>query len=578
MLYDTRSPSEVMTVLPADYPPPFRVSDYVVRPTAEPDERIDVGVLFVGGGPAGLAGAIRFGQLLADDPELTESLGEVPFAVVEKGKAYGSHLLSGAILRPAPLRELFPEMSRQDFPADAVYGEVPGEAVYFLTKGAAIRIPTPPQMKNHGNWVISVSRLGRWMSERAEEAGAYLLPETDAQKLIVENGHVLGVVTGDKGRGRDGEELGTFEPGVELHAKVTVLAEGTQGHLAGVARAHFDLDRDATQIWELGVKEVWEVPRPLRRVIHTLGWPLRLQKKYREYGGSWIYPMGDDKVSIGFVVGLDYADASMSPHDVLQEFKGHKLVRSILQGGRRIAWGAKTIPGGGTWGLPGRFHVPGAVLTGDCAGFVDMAGLKGVNYAMRSGMLAAEAVYETLKAGRAGTATGLWGYDRRIRESECWTDLWKVRNIRPAFQRSFVYGGLVHVMATGSMGRAPKRVHFKPDAREPVRAGGPERGYPKPDGEYTFDKLSSVYLSGNKTRDDQPNHIRLQREVPSELAVAWEHMCPAKVYEIDEDGRRDGRVTIRVNPSNCVQCGAITAKGGRLTPPEGGSGPEYTLT
>jgi electron-transferring-flavoprotein dehydrogenase len=568
-----------MSTIPASYPPPFRPSDYVVKPTAAPDDRIEVGVLFVGGGPAGLAGAVRLGQLLAEDPELLEQLGEVPIAVVEKGKTYGSHLLSGAVMKPGPFKELFPEVGPGGDASTGIYGEVPGESVYFMHKRGAIRIPTPPQMKNHGNWVVSLSRLGRWMSQQAEELGAYLLPETDAQKLIVEGERVLGVVTGDKGRGREGEELGTFEPGVELHAKVTVLAEGTPGHLTGILRSHFDLDRDSTQIWELGVKEVWEVPKPLDRVIHTLGWPLRLPRKYREYGGSWIYPMGENQISLGFVVGLDYADASLSAHDLLQEFKSHPKIKDLLSGGRRVAWGAKTIPGAGFWGLPGRFHVPGAVLVGDSAGFVDMAALKGVHYAIRSGMLAAEAIHEALKQGTATATTGLWGYDRRIRESEIWRDLWRVRNIRPAFQRSFIYGGMTHGLATGSMGHLPKRVPFKTDAQEPVALlGNRARRYPRPDGEYYFDKLSSVFASGNKTRDDQPSHIRIQPSVPRELAVAWESMCPAKVYEVDGASPGDARVTVHVTPSNCVQCGAITAKGGRLTPPEGGSGPEYTIT
>jgi electron-transferring-flavoprotein dehydrogenase len=356
-----------------------------------------------------------------------------------------------------------------------------------------------------------------------------------------------------------------------------VLAEGTQGHLAQVARAHWDLDRDSTQIWEIGVKEVWEVPKTLDRLIHTLGWPLRFGAKYREYGGSWIYPMGKDKVSIGYVVGLDYADATLSPHDLLQQFKSHKLVREILAGGKRLAWGAKTIPGGGIWGLPSRLHVPGALLVGDAAGFVDMVALKGVNYAIQSGVIAAESIYEALKNDVHTKVSGLWGYDRRIRDSAIWRDLWKVRNIRPAFQKSFVYGAMVHPMATATLGKLPRVVPFKPDAKEPIFTGG-ARDYPKPDGEYFFDKLSSVYLSGNKTRDDQPNHIRIRTKVPHDLALAWENMCPAKVYEVDEDSRDDGTVTVKVNPSNCVQCGAITAKGGRLTPPEGGSGPEYTLT
>ncbi len=564
-----------MSILPADFPPPFRASDYVVAPQAPPDERIEVGVLFIGAGPAGLAGAVRLGQLMAEDEALMEMLGEVPIAVVEKGKSAGSHLLSGACMKPGPLKSLFPDAKPGETPG--VYTEVTGEVVYFMTKGGAMRLPAPPQIKNHGNWVVSISQLARWMGEQAEELGAYMLPETDAQKVLVENGRVVGVLTGDKGRGREGEELGTFEPGVEVHAKVTVVCEGTQGHIAGVIRKHFDLDQDSTQIWELGVKEVWEVRKPLDKVIHTLGWPLRFGTKYREYGGCWVYPMGEDQVSIGFVVGLDYADATLSAHDLLQQFKTHKLMRGILDGGRRVAWGAKTIPGGGIWGLPSRLHVPGALLCGDSAGFVDMAALKGVNYAMKSGILAAEAIAEAFKAGDPTSTTALWGYDQRIRDSEVWKDLWKVRNIRPAFQKGFMYGGLIHPMATATRGKAPKRVHFKSDAAEPVFIGGP-REYPKPDGELTFDKLSSVYASGNKTRDDQPSHIRIQTQVPRALAVAWENMCPAKVYEVVEDSESNGTVSVRVNAPNCIQCGAITAKGGQLTPPEGGSGPEYTIT
>jgi electron-transferring-flavoprotein dehydrogenase len=564
-----------MSIVPADYPPRFRASDYVVRPTAGEDERIDVGVLFVGAGPAGLAGAVRLGQLLADDPAVAEMLGEVPIAVVEKGKGPGSHLMSGAVMRPGPFRSLFPDVPKEDLP---IYSEVTGEAMYFMTKGSAFRLPMPPpQMKNHGNWVVSVSQLGRWMAEQAEELGAYMLPETDAQRLIVDDGRVMGVVTGDKGRGREGEELGTFEPGIELHANVTAICEGTQGHLAGVMRKHFELDQ-APMTYELGVKEVWEVTKPLDKVIHTAGWPLRFGGKYREYGGSWIYPMGPDKVSIGFVTGLDYADASLSVHDLLQQFKSHKLVRGILEGGRRIAWGAKTIPGGGFNSLPRRLHVPGAVLCGDSAGFVNMSALKGVHYAIQSGILAAEAIYESLKEGAATATTGLWGYDKRIQDSIIWKDLWRERNVRPAFQQSFFYGAIVGGMATGTRGKMPKHVPHDADAKGDVFIGDREQEYPKPDGEYFFDKLSSVYASGNKTRDDQPNHIRVQPQVPRTLATLWVNMCPAKVYEIEDDGADGDTVEVRVNASNCVQCGAITAKGGQLTPPEGGSGPEYSIT
>ncbi len=414
------------------------------------------------------------------------------------------------------------------------------------------------------------------MSEQAEELGVYLLPETDCQKVIVDQGRVAGVITGDKGRGKQGEELGTFEPGMEVHATTTVFAEGTPGHLSQVVRRHFELDFNAVQTWELGVKEVWEVPNALDRLVHTTGWPLRLRKKYREYGGSWLYPMGDDKISLGFVVGLDYADATLSVHDILQEFKTHPLIKGILKDGRRLAWGAKTIPGSGIYGLPSRLHVPGAVLVGDAAGFVDLAALKGVQYAIRSGMLAAEAIFEAVKANTATEPAGLWGYDKRIKDSEVWKNLWKVRNIRPAFQRGFAFGGMVHGMATVSGGRMPKEIRPVHDADESIFIG--ERKPITADGSLTFDKLSSVFASGNKTRDDQPDHIRIQHQVPKALAIAWENMCPAKVYELAEDGPVNGTVTVHTNPSNCVQCGAITAKGGRLTPPEGGSGPEYTLT
>lgn len=565
-----------MSTLPADYPPPFRPSDSVTLPSAAEDERIDVGVLIVGAGPAGLATAVRLGQLLGDDPELLEQLGEVPIAVAEKGKTSGSHLLSGAVMRPGPIKALFPDVAPDDIPH---YGEVTGESVYLMLANNKVRIPTPPQMKNHGNWIVSISQMARWMTEQAEELGAFMLHETDAQKLLVDQGRVMGVVTGDKGRGKDGEELAAFEPGAEVHAKVTVIAEGTPGHLAGVLRHHFELDRDSTQSWELGVKEVWRVEKPLTKVIHTLGWPLRFGTKWREYGGSWIYPMGDDKISIGYVVGLDYADATLSPHDVLQQFKTHPFISQMLHGGERLAWGAKTIPGGGFWGLPSRMHVPGAVLVGDSAGFVDMMALKGVHHAIHSGTIAGQAIYDSLKAGKATTPAGLWGYSKAIQDSTIWKDLWKVRNIRPAFQKGFVYGGMIHGMATASFGHAPrKRIRSKTDVKEPVFIGNRAGTYPKPDGALIFDKLSSVFASGNATRDDQPSHIRLQTQVPKALATAWVSMCPAQVYEIDEDAPQNGTVTVKVNPSNCVQCGAITAKGGRLTPPEGGSGPEYTIT
>jgi electron-transferring-flavoprotein dehydrogenase len=373
---------------PSNFPPPFSTRDYVAEPTDPADERIEVGVLIVGAGPAGLACAIRLGQLIEEHPDVAERLGDVPVAVLEKGKQPGSHLLSGAVVNPRALRRLFGEGLRmEDLPS---YGPVHGESVYVLTKRSALPIPPPPPMRNHGNWIFSLSQLGRFLGERAEEGGAMILPETAAEKLLVSHGRVVGVRTGDKGRNREGGELGNFEAGSDLVAKVTVLAEGTQGHLTGVALDRFGLRGQDPQVWELAVKEVWKVAKPLDRVIHTMGCPLRTAKRYREFGGSFIYPMGKDMVTIGLVVGLDYRDASLSVHDLLQELKTHPKIRKILEGGERLEWGAKTIPSGGFHSLPQRLHAPGLLLCGDGVGMVNVPRLKGIHYAIESGRLAAE--------------------------------------------------------------------------------------------------------------------------------------------------------------------------------------------
>ena len=556
---------------PADYPPPYRARDFVAASTDPEGERIDVGVLIVGAGPAGLACAIRLGQLLDDAPSIRERLGDVPVAVLEKGKQPGSHLLSGAVVNPRALRRLFKGRKRiEEMP---FYGPVEHESVYFLTPGRAVRIPTPPTMRNDGNFLGSISVLGRWLAEQAEEGGAMILPETSAVKLLVDGGRVRGVRTGDKGRGRDGEPLGNFEPGADVAARVTVLAEGTQGHLTGVALDHFGLAGENPQVWALGVKEVWKVARPLDRVIHTLGWPLRAAAKYREFGGSFIYPMGGDMVTLGMVVGLDYRDVELSVHDLLQELKTHPLVRKLLDGGERVAWGAKTIPEGGFLSLPRRLHAPGLLICGDGAGLVNVPALKGVHYAIESGSLAAEAAFGVLQRGQTPWTPGaLSAYDEALRQSFVWRDLQEVRNMRQAFGRGFWLGGALAGVMTATKGHLPPGdAGTERDAEQELLEGGAAQGYPAPDGKLTFDKLSSVYAAGNKTRDDQPNHILIRRDVPEELARMWEHMCPAQVYEASADG-------VALTPSNCVQCGAITAKGGRLTPPEGGSGPEYTLT
>jgi electron-transferring-flavoprotein dehydrogenase len=547
------------------------VREFVAEPEAAQDERIDVGVLFVGGGPAGLAGAIRLGQLLADDPATAEQLGEVPVALLDKGKVVGAHLLSGAVVNPSALRDLLPGTPLEQLPS---YGPVKRESVYFMRPGYGIRIPTPPPFHNKGNWIFSLAQLGRYLADQAESLGTMLLPETDAHTLLVSDGAVRGVVTGAKGLGRDGEPTSSFEPGAEIHARATVLAEGTQGHLTGALYEAFGLRGRNPQIWSLGVKELWRVPRPLDRVVHTLGWPLRPQAKFGESGGSFIYPMGEDRIALGLVVGLDYRDASLSVHDLLQQFKLHPLIRPLLEGGERIGWGAKTIPEGGLLSLPSRLSVPGAVVTGDAAGFVNVPKLKGIHYAMRSGMLAAEAIYAQLKAGAdLASAGALDDYDARVRQSHIWSDLHKVRNMRQALNRGLFVGGALASAMDVTRGALPGgSFGTHRDAEAPMTIE--QRTYPQADGALTFDKLSSVFLSGNRSRDDQPNHIRVRTRVPREIGQTWVAMCPAGVYELRAEA--GGMVDVEITPSNCVQCGAITAKGGRLTPPEGGSGPEYT--
>jgi electron-transferring-flavoprotein dehydrogenase len=557
---------------PSEFPPPVDPQREFVKRSLDPeDERIEVGVAIVGGGPGGLACANRLLQLLADEPELTERFGEVPVAVIEKGKVCGAHNLSGAMMRPSGLRDLFPDLDPKDWPT---YGQVEKDSVYWmLSPSVALPLkPTPPPFRNHGNYMVSVSELSRWMAEKAEEAGAYILTETAAAQLLVKDGVVRGIRSGDKGRGKEGEQLSNFEPGSDVTAQATVLAEGTWGHLTGTAIGEFDLavNREP-QVWSLGVKEVWKVPRALDRVIHTLGWPLRYGAQYREFGGSWIYPMGEDRVSLGFVVGLDYTDATVSGHDLLQQFKQAKLVRKVLDGGERVAWGAKAIPEGGYWAMP-KLSAPGMVICGDGAGMVNVPILKGIHYAIHAGIMAAEEIVTGLKARSSDFSS----YEQRVEESLIGKELYQTRNMKQPFAKGFFVGGAITNAMVITKGRFPDgRWRNHRDADSPMLLGKAKDSYPVPDGKYTFDKLSSVFISGNATRDDAPNHIRIQRHVPREVAETWRWMCPAGVYEIPVDAPEIGDVDVTVNYTNCVQCGAITAKGGRLTTAEGGDGPLY---
>src|SRR6478735_3056087 len=565
-------------VAPSEFPPPFDPADVIGPPTDAEDERIEVGIAIGGGGPAGLACANKIMQLLENEPELTEKLGEVPVAVIEKGKVAGAHLLSGANMKPSAMEELFPDLPKEEWP---VFQEVTKDAVYLLTSKAALPLkPMPPNFRNHGNYVTSVSKLGRFLSEKAEEAGVYILTETAATQLLVEDRIVKGVRSGDRGRGKEGEELGNFEPGSDVVAKATVLAEGTIGHLTYAAMDYFNLrDGSDPQVWELGVMEIWEVPKPLDRVIHTLGWPLRWSPRYKEAGGSFIYPLGEDKVGFGLVVGLDYTDATFSVHDALQLFKTHPFIKKILEGGKRVGWGAKTIPSGGYWALPQRFSVPGMLMAGDAAGMVNIAELAGVHYAMHAGMYAAESIVESLK--KDIDSVNFESYDEKIRGSVIEKDLYRSRNMKQPLTKGLIFGGAMGSMMVGTKGAFPGG-HWKieDNAEIPVYEGNAGEKYPQADNELTFNKLDSVFLSGNATRDDAPNHVRIQTHVPREVAQTWVAMCPAQVYEIPEDQLENGsaEVDVHVTASNCVQGGAITAKGGRLTLPEGGDGPLYQET
>src|SRR3984957_796877 len=434
---------------PSEYPPPVDpVKEFIKQGLDGEDERIDVGVAIVGGGTAGLACANRLLQLLADDEAMLERLGEVPVAVIEKAKTCGGHCLSGAVMRPGPLQELFPDLTREQWREKRfAFGEVTKEAVYVLTSSktkARVPIAMVPNFKNHGNEVVSVSALARYQQEQAEEAGAYVLTETAATQLIVQDGHVVGVRSGDKGRGKDGEPLRNFEPGTDIKAQATVLAEGCWGHLPGAAIKEFGLaESREPQVWELGVKEVWKVAKPLDRLIHTFTqpWPMKVARKYGQLGGTWIYPMkdettGDDMVSIGLVVDLNYRDATTSAHDLLQTFKTHPLVRGILEGGERVAWSAKALPGGGYWSMP-KLSMPGAVLVGDSGGMVDTMALKGVHHCIKSGMLAAETIYAALKRG----SNDFSDYEQAIENSSVGKELWEVRNARQPLQKGLLVGG-----------------------------------------------------------------------------------------------------------------------------------------
>ena len=544
-------------VHPARHQPGLPLAELIV---SEPpgEEAVPLDVVFVGAGPAGLSGAIELARLVAEGNEAGDGVGGIEIGVLEKAEGLGDHNLSGAVINPRSFRELFPGMSWSGLP---LRRPVEREAVYLLTRRRALRIPAPPTMRNHGNHIASICEVVRWLGERAEELGVMILPGFPADALLVDEDAVTGVRTAPRGLGRDGRPGGGgYMPPVDVAARVTVLSEGTRGTLTQAYLEWQDVRSANPQIYSLGVKELWQVPRPLDRIIHTMGWPLISDG----FGGSFVYPLADDLVALGLVASLDYRNARLDVHGLLQRMKHHPLLRRILEGGEMVEWGAKTIPEGGYHSLPERRHGSGICIVGDAAGYVDVASLKGIHYAMHSGVLAARAIYAALRADDVSEA-GLASYTEAADRSFIAADLRRNRNMRLAFKSGFFAGGVKASLATVTGGRVPGgRIATAPDAAERKVMGAAADG----GGPLAVSKVDAVFRSGNQTRDDLPSHLSVAADVPAEVADMYVHLCPAGVYERDGD-------RLRVNAPNCVDCKATDVLGPRWSPREGGSGPRY---
>jgi electron-transferring-flavoprotein dehydrogenase len=535
-----------------------------------PREEMPFDVVIVGAGPAGLAAAIRLKQLAP----------EAAICVVEKGSEVGAHILSGAVIEPRALNELLPDWRERDSPLRTPATD---DRFLFLTQTRAIKLPTPPQMHNHGNYIVSLGDVCRWLARQAEALGVEIYPGFAAAEVLYHDGRVVGVATGDMGIGRDGHHTGNYQRGMELRATYTLFAEGCRGSLSKQLTARFGLrEGHDPQTYAIGIKELWEIPAEHHKpglVEHTIGWPL----DRGTYGGSFLYHFGERLVSFGFVIGLDYSNPWLSPFDEMQRFKTHPAVRHHFDGGRRISYGARALNEGGLQSIP-TLTFPGGALIGCAAGFLNVPKIKGTHTAMKSGMLAAETVAEALAAG--GTAD-LSGYPDRLRASWVWEELSAVRNVRPAFARWGLLGGLAYAGLDTYVlrGRAPWTLrHPHPDYDTLTRADqAPRIAYPKPDGKLTFDRLSSVFISNTNHEEDQPAHLHL-RDPSQAITVNWEQFrspetryCPAGVYEIV--GAEAGDPRLQINAQNCVHCKTCDIKdpGQNIdwVTPEGGGGPVY---